>query len=219
MLEKLPDAIGHALVNQRAGLDQLAFNTVDLRNGMAAIDVTSLAFADHAPLPPNYTADGEGLSPPLQWSGVPAGAASVLLIVEDADSPTPHPLVHAIVVDLPPEQVSLPEGALDSADHEGVGLKTGRNSLMQSAWLPPDPPPGHGVHRYAFQVFALAPDEARKGFSATPGRDEVLEAIGERGIASGMLIGTYERPDASIKDKAEVVEPLVMPLGAQPMGI
>jgi hypothetical protein len=49
MLEKLPDAVGHALRNQRAGLDKLAFNLSGLRTGMAAIEVSSIAFADHAP--------------------------------------------------------------------------------------------------------------------------------------------------------------------------
>ena len=60
MLEKLPDALGHALRGQRAGLDKTAFQAVDLRAGMAAITVTSLAFVDHAPIPERYTADGAG---------------------------------------------------------------------------------------------------------------------------------------------------------------
>ena len=89
VLEKLPDALGHALRGQRAGLDKIAFHAVDLRAGMASITVSSLAFVDHAPLPARYTADGAGVSPPLQWRGVPAGAASLALIVEDADAPTP----------------------------------------------------------------------------------------------------------------------------------
>ncbi|MEO8835285.1 MAG: YbhB/YbcL family Raf kinase inhibitor-like protein, partial [Caldimonas sp.] len=58
MLEKLPDALGHALRGQRAGLDKIAFQAVDLRAGMASIAVASLAFADHAPIPAQYTADG-----------------------------------------------------------------------------------------------------------------------------------------------------------------
>ena len=195
MLEKLPDLIGHALRDQRAGLDKTAFRTVDLRGGMAALTVASLAFADHAPIPERYTADGEGVSPPLQWSGVPAAAGSVLLIVEDADSPTPQPLVHAIVVALPAGDGALQEAALPSRDRDGLGLAVGRNSYLQAAWLPPDPPPGHGVHRYAFQVFAL---EAGATFEVEPGRESVLEAIRDHGLASGCLIGTYERPDTSI---------------------
>lgn len=188
MLEKLPGAVGHVLRNQRAGLDQIVFHQTPLRQGLGALEVSSLAFVDHAPIPPRYTADGEGVSPPLHWQGVPASAASVVLIVEDADAPTPHPLVHAIAVDLAPDQTALAEGAF------GAGLHTGRHSLLGDGWLPPDPPPGHGTHRYAFQVFALAPGAA---FSETPGREEVLAALRERAVAAGLLIGTYERPDGS----------------------
>ncbi|AMM25166.1 YbhB/YbcL family Raf kinase inhibitor-like protein [Variovorax sp. PAMC 28711] len=196
MLEKLPDVIGHALHDVRAGLDALVFNTLGLRSGLAAIEVSSLAFADHAPIPSRYTADGIGHSPPVQWRNVPADVATLVLLVEDADSPTPSPLVHAIVVALPPSDGGIAEGALASADQEGTGLHTGRNSYLQAAWLPPDPPPGHGVHRYAFQLFALKAGDA---FSETPGRDEVVDALRARAVASGMLIGTCERPDSSIR--------------------
>jgi len=195
MFENLPDAIGHAMQGMRAGLDSIAFNQSGLRAGLAAIEVGSLAFADHAPIPERYTADGEGVSPPLHWHGIPINAASLLLIVEDADAPTPRPLVHAILVDLPPGDGALAEGALQSPDHEGQHLHEGRNSFLLSGWLPPDPPPGHGLHRYAFQVFALAAGDA---FGSTPGRDAVMEAVRERALASGCLIGTYERPDTSI---------------------
>lgn len=197
MLEKLPETLGRALREQRAGLEKTAFNKAALRAGMGSIDVRSLAFADHAPLPPRYTADGEGLSPPLQWTGVPASAASLALIVEDADAPTPQPLVHAIVVDLPPGDGSLVEGALRSPGHDAAAdVQAGRNSYLQAAWLPPDPPPGHGEHRYTFQLFALGPGPA---FTARPGRDELLAAVQQYGLASGCLVGTYARPDGTQK--------------------
>ena len=199
MLEKLPEAIGHALRGQRAGLEKIAFNQIDLRQGQAALDLKSLAFNDHAPMPARFTADGAGVSPPLQWSGVPATATGLVLIVEDADAPTPHPLVHAIVVELAAADGALPEGALDRPGHEGSGLKTGRNSFLQARWLPPDPPPGHGLHRYAFQLFAVVGAPA---FSAAPGRDEVIDALREHAVASGLLIGTYERPDGAVREEA-----------------
>jgi Raf kinase inhibitor-like YbhB/YbcL family protein len=208
MLEKLPEALGHALRSQRAGLDKTAFHAVDLRGGMAAITVTSLAFADHAPIPERYTADGEGVSPPLQWRGVPAAAGSIALIVEDADAPTPQPLVHAIVVALPAGEGALGAGALPSADHLVEGLRLGRNSYLQTSWLPPDPPPGHGVHRYVFQIFAL---EAGAAFAQTPGREALLEAIREHGLASGCLIGTYERADTTISQSVSEVAATVPP--------
>lgn len=193
MLEKLPSVIGHALHDRRAGLGSIAFNLIDLRNGTAAITVTSLAFGDHEAIPAQYTADGAGKSPPLEWTGIPDQTDSIAVLVEDADAPTPHPLVHAIVVALPPKDGSLAEGAL--GDDE-LDADIGRNSYLRTRWLPPDPPPGHGVHRYAFQVFALHGDAA---LPKTPGREALLKAIEEHAIASGCLIGTYERPDGSIK--------------------
>jgi Raf kinase inhibitor-like YbhB/YbcL family protein len=164
---------------------------------MGAIEVSSLAFVDHAPIPARYTADGDGHSPPLAWRGVPHAATEVLLLVEDADAPTPHPLVHAIVAGLPAEDGALPEGAL--AGGEAAEGEVGRNSYLRKGWLPPDPPPGHGTHRYVFQVFALG---AGSALPATPGRDDVEKAVRERAIASGQLIGTYERPDGSVREGA-----------------
>ena len=140
MLEKLPDALGEALEGVRAGLDQTVFHAVDLRQGMAALKLTSLAFADHAPIPEKYTADGPGVSPPLAWSGVPAQASELLLIVEDADSPTPQPLVQAIAV-LPTDgaaEGAVVEGAMSAANHQTSLVRMGLNSFLQAQWLPPD---------------------------------------------------------------------------------
>ena len=50
---------------------------------------------------------------------------------------------------------SLDEGLFKSPDHEGLDENLGRNSFLQTAYLPPDPPTGHGPHLYAFQIFAL----------------------------------------------------------------
>ena len=206
MLENLPGVVGHALRDRRAGLDKVLFNRFDLRGGTGSIRVTSLAFADHAPIPVGYTADGDGASPPLEWSGIPAGAGSILLVVEDADSPTPQPLVHAIVAGLPPEDGGLGAGAIDRGRitdaEEGGGPEAtvGRNSFLDAGWLPPDPPPGHGPHRYVFQVFALdtsVREEAPPG--STPGREAVSRLIAEHAVASGILVGTYERPDGTVK--------------------
>ena len=207
MLEKLPDSLGHALRHQRAGLEKTVFQRLPLRNGQAAIDVRSLAFVDHAAIPARYTADGIGCSPPLQWSGVPEAARSLVLIVEDADAPMPSPLVHAIAVNLPGEDGALPEGAIDKGTPADLDL--GRHSMLGTGWLPPDPPPGHGPHRYAFQLFALADGPA---FEGHPGRDTVTDVLVERAIASGCLVGTYERHDTTIK----TAEPATQAVGIEP---
>ena len=118
--------------------------------------------------------------------------------------------MHAIAVDLPAGgDGALVEGALRSAGHEGQpDLHEGRNSYFMAGWLPPDPPPGHGSHRYAFQLFALGPGEP---FPGTPGRDAVMEAVRERGVAAGCLIGVYARPDGSIGATGPASEPARLP--------
>ena len=206
MLEKLPDFVGHALRDQRAGLEQIVFNRLALRAGQNALRVTSGAFVDHGPLPVACTADGAGVSPPLHWFDVPAAATSVVLIVEDADSPTPHPLVHAIAVGLPAGDGSLQSGALADDENAPQAATLGRNSYLQHGWLPPDPPPGHGPHRYAFQVFALGGAEP---VPESPGRDALMAVLEARAIASGMIIGTYERHDTTVNasDAASAVVP------------
>jgi len=192
MLEKLPGFVGHALQDRRAGLENILSNKIRLAGAVYKLEVWSPAFSPNGLLPTRFTSDGDAIAPPLQWGGVPDTAANLVLIVEDADSPTAEPLVHAIAVDIDPHRVGIAEGEL-TAPADELALKLGRNSYLRQGWLPPDPPPGHGVHRYAFQVFAL---REGKAFSDAPGRSELAEAIRDRALAVGCLIGTYERSEA-----------------------
>jgi phosphatidylethanolamine-binding protein (PEBP) family uncharacterized protein len=97
---------------------------------MGRIVVQSPAFTPGRPIPVQYTADGAGLSPPLEWKGIPMTASRLVIVVEDADSPTPQPLVHAIAVENDIHRSSLAEGALKSHTHSGEGMQTGRNSYL-----------------------------------------------------------------------------------------
>jgi len=178
----------------RLSIDSSQFHVHEAHGPIAAF-----RFRESDRFMPDGLTNEDQLPAPFDLPGVPDAADSLVLIVEDADAPTPNPLVHAIVVGLSPDEPALIEGAIGSADHAGGALITGRNSYLQSGWLPPDPPPGHGVHRYAFQVFALG---AGAAFSGTVGREAVHEALQAHAIASGCLIGTYERPDGSVTERA-----------------
>lgn len=193
MLEHVPHWLGSLLKGVRAGADKLAIAQPGL-GSFAALDLRSPAFANGARLPDRFTADGVGVSPPLYWTGVPEGADSLVLIVEDPDAPTPAPLVHAIVWGMPGSDGQLAEGAIVA---DGAGTEAGdvgRNSFRREGWLPPDPPTGHGEHRYAFQLFALAPSEDP---GATPRRGSAVAAMQGRVLAAGLLTGTYSRGEAA----------------------
>ncbi len=189
MLEHLPTAIGAALKGVRPGLDKLTL--IQHFAGIPqAILVESRAFQADAPLPIDATEDGRKLSPPLAWQGVPPGAAAIVIMIEDADSPTPEPLVHLIVLGLPGQDGRLAEGELKNAGTGDRAHALGLNSYLKAAYLPPDPPSGHGPHRYAVQVFAL---DTPLSLAAEPGRGAVVEAMTGHVMATGLLIGTYER--------------------------
>ena len=192
MLEHIPRWLGLALKGARAGAEKLAIVQPELGAAFGTIDLSSPAFADGARLPDRFTADGVGVSPPLVWSMLPENTHRLALLVEDADAPALQPLVHAVVWGLPADTHRLAEGAIvrDGAG-SAEGGDVGRNSFFREGWLPPDPPPGHGVHRYAFQLFALAEGAGDPGSS--PGRAPVMRAMAGHVLAAGLIVGTYSR--------------------------
>lgn len=184
MLEKIPRVLGDMLRYARAGEMKIAYFLDPFDSAPETLIVASADFEDGGRLTAAFTADGEGKSPSLSWSGAPAGAAEVVLIVEDPDAPIPDPLVHAIAWNLPANG-SLEAGAISTDE-----VQTGKNAYMRSDYLPPDPPTGHGPHRYEFQFFALSDPLALAG---TPGRKAVLKAMEGKVVAKGRITGIYER--------------------------
>lgn len=189
MLEKIPSSLGRAMRGARAGMEGLTYFT--LADVPAEITVVSPAFANHAQLPARFTADGPGVSPPLEWRGAPAGTAELVLLVEDPDAPMPHPLLHALAWKLRGTRGAIAEGALSGAGRPPDGPPMGRNSYLSRDYLPPDPPSGHGIHHYAFELFAL---DAPAQFESTPGRSAMSDHLSAHAIAKGILTGTYARP-------------------------
>lgn len=155
------------------------------------LTIQSSAFSDGQVIPPQYTGDGEDLSPPLNWSGIPADARELALICDDPDAPRPEPWVHWVLYKLPADIRSLPAGVPGQARlSEPAGALQGRNSWPTTGYRGPAPPHGHGVHHYHFKLYALdtpldLPPELTK--------DELLRRIEGHVIAAGELVGTYER--------------------------
>ena len=194
MLEHVPAWLGQMLHHVRAGHARLVVVDPAL-TADGVIDLSSPAFANGARLPARFTADGDGVSPPLIWGEVPDGTQSLALIVEDPDAPALAPLVHAIVWGIPATERRLAEGAIvEGGDGGADGRDVGRNSFLSEGWLPPDPPTGHGSHDYVFQLFALS---ATPELRANPGRAAIVEAMAGKVLAAGILVGTYSRGEPS----------------------
>lgn len=146
------------------------------------ITVQSTAFDDNARIPDRYSRDGNDVSPPLSWSGLPEGTKEVALVCEDPDAPTPKPFVHWLLRDIPADGGGLQEG-----DATGI---PGKNDWGETAYGGPQPPEGHGMHRYFFRVYALDQElDLKEGFS----REELSKAMQGHVLAEGQLIGTFER--------------------------
>jgi Raf kinase inhibitor-like YbhB/YbcL family protein len=181
---------GWLLRGMRAGEEKLAWNRSEL-DAPATILLTSDTFVAHDPLPARCAGKGVGanLSPALAWSDVPPATQQLVLVIEDPDAPTPRPVVHTIVTIIP-DLTELAEGAL-STKRPPSGVAFYRGSLGSSGYNGPRPVPGHGPHRYAFQLFALGAHLGLDSSSSTP--RSAFAAMAGQVVARGRIDGTYER--------------------------
>jgi Raf kinase inhibitor-like YbhB/YbcL family protein len=160
----------------------------EARRTAMALTISSPAFPPNGAIPSRYTCEGAGLSPPLTWSGVPEGARSLALVVEDPDAPS-GVFCHWSAFDVPPDRPGLAEGY--GAGRPGDGFREGVNDYGKPGYGPPCPPPGHGPHHYHFRLLALR--EPRLGVAGAPRCAQILQAARAAALAEAELVGTYER--------------------------
>ena len=160
----------------------------------AKITVSSSILKEGQPIPKDYTADGKNVSPPISWSGLPAGTRELALICEDPIAPTPQPFVHWVVYKIPATAKGLPEGMpIDDTTQmpaELAGTIQGLSGFRRPIWRGPAPPKPGVAHQYHFIVYALdAPLEVQPGLNKT----QLLEAMKGHIIGQGELVATYTR--------------------------
>ena len=153
--------------------------------------LNSQAFEPNGPIPKKYSADGENISPPLSWSGVPAGTREFALIVDDPDAPMNEPFVHWLIYKIPPHVMGLDEGILNRPElHSPPGAMQGKNSKNRIGYDGPAPPKGHGTHHYHFRLYALnEPIQLKSGVD----KKTLLEAIQNNILTETELVGLYQR--------------------------
>ncbi|MEI9938278.1 MAG: YbhB/YbcL family Raf kinase inhibitor-like protein [Pseudomonadota bacterium] len=173
---------GHAIQGIRAGAEKLASHK--LAPGLApAIEVRSVAFEPDAPLPISCTIDGVGAPPPLSFDGVSEAANSLVVLCEDPDAPQLEPFVHWFVYGIPSSASSVDA----QTQHD---YRIGENGQAALGYTPAAPPPGHGLHHYHFQVFAL---DVALDLAPDAKRAELFEQATGHVLSWGEIVGTYER--------------------------
>ena len=155
-----------------------------------AFKLSSAVFTDGGEIPSKYTCEGADVSAPLQWEGVPEGARSLVLIVDDPDAPDPDApkmtWVHWVLYNIPPYAGGLPEGVTSA--YLPTGTREGVNDWKRSGYGGPCPPVGR--HRYFYKLYAL---DTVLNLDSGESKDSLLQALEGHILAQAELMGTYTR--------------------------
>ncbi|MBD3190805.1 MAG: YbhB/YbcL family Raf kinase inhibitor-like protein [Candidatus Heimdallarchaeota archaeon] len=151
---------------------------------MGKLTLTSPAFEDMGFIPEKYTCKGEEINPPLEISGVPQNAKSLVLIMEDPDIPLIFfflsSAIHWVICHLDPNTKKIEEGStLDDAI-------VGKNTMRQNKYMAPCPP--WGTHRYIFKLFAL---DEKLSLTSKSRKKHVMKAMEGHILDQTELIGLY----------------------------
>ncbi|HEX4475966.1 MAG TPA: YbhB/YbcL family Raf kinase inhibitor-like protein [Polyangiaceae bacterium] len=155
----------------------------------SSLALTSPAYAAGSSMPAKYTCEAGDTSPPLAWSGVPAGTKSLALVIDDPDAPDPAAptkvWVHWVVADIPPSVTGFAEGAASSG--LPAGAVAGTNDFGKATYGGPCPPTGR--HRYFHELYAL---DAVLGLSS-PTKAALESAMNGHVLGKAELIATYQK--------------------------
>jgi Raf kinase inhibitor-like YbhB/YbcL family protein len=157
---------------------------------MSSLQITSPAFPAMGSIPKKYTCEGSDTSPPIAWTGAPAGTKTYAFILDDPDAPDPvapqRVWVHWVLYDIPASATALAEGA--SASGLPAGTKVGKNDWGKTKYGGPCPPKGR--HRYFHKIYAL---DTALDLPNPPTKDELESAMQGHILGKAELIGTYQK--------------------------
>ena len=172
---------------------------VGAQDAPETISVTSSAFDHHGMVPESNSAYGENVSIDLTWADLPEGTQQLALICDDPKvveiGMMEQPFVHWVMYNIPASASGLPAGLPSDATLEMEGLEgtvNGLNGLRRPGYFGPRPPANGQLHAYHFRVYAL--DDALN-LEPGLGKAELLDAMNGHVLATGMLMGHYERKE------------------------
>jgi len=152
--------------------------------------IKTTAFTNGQGIPKHFTGEGEDVSPPLEWNGIPKDTKELALICDDPDAPG-KTWVHWVMYKIPSQTTKLPEGILlqERLDTPATALQ-GKNSWDKIGYGGPMPPPGHETHHYHFKLYAL---DTTLNLSQGVTKEELLSGMEGHILETTEVMGTYER--------------------------
>lgn len=159
--------------------------------------VESTAFQHESAIPERYTGEGDDVSPPIEWHGLPKGTKSIAVVCQDLDARIqPHwdsTFIHWLVYNIPANVNSLPEGLERSESLEGpVTASQGTNSFGKIGYSGPLPPFEDEQHHYRFCVYAL---DTELNLPAGLLYRDLMEMLEGHILEIGKLDGTARREE------------------------
>jgi len=147
--------------------------------------LTSNDFSPDGAIPQTHAYDGSNISPHLEWTGVPAGTESFVLIMEDPEGGLfGGTCVHWIVFNIPSHITSLARGASSNLPE---GAVHGRGSDGWTGYYGCEPPP-YELHYYHFTIYALDTTlELPQGVE----KPQLMAYMEEHILDQAELVGTY----------------------------
>jgi Raf kinase inhibitor-like YbhB/YbcL family protein len=159
----------------------LAVSSIVTAQESAAFKLTSPSFEHMGDIPVKYSCDGDSISPPLEWEGVPEGCVSMVIIMEDADAPEKN-VVHWLVWNLDPKLGGLEEGVFLGL----VQAFTGKNDFDKHGYM--GPCLESGSHVYQIKLYAL---REKIELTTDSTKTELLKAMSGKIVKTSTLMGVY----------------------------
>ncbi|MBI5145130.1 MAG: YbhB/YbcL family Raf kinase inhibitor-like protein [Candidatus Omnitrophica bacterium] len=140
--------------------------------------LTSPVFENNNYIPAKYTCEGDDINPALAIEGIPQGAKSLALIMDDPDAPM-GTWVHWVVFDIP---------VISEIEENSIPGKQGKNNFGRLDYGGPCPP--SGTHRYFFKIYAL---DKELGLNEGISKGALEKAMQGHILAEAQIIGLYQR--------------------------
>lgn len=154
---------------------------LDNKSTQEIMKLTSPAFTNNERVPSEYTCQGQDINPQLEISDIPENTQSLVLIVDDPDSPS-GTWIHWILFNIPLisaiSEDSVPQGAVQ-----------GKNSFGENAYN--GPCPGSGSHRYFFKLYTL---DITLNLNEGATKTQVEQAMQNHILDEAQLVGVYSIP-------------------------